>query len=60
MFSIFIAYESALNRLTFNQTVAGEHTDTGGNKNDNEGPSKKKKKIEKGLFNVQWKVNSSA
>ncbi|KAF7967470.1 hypothetical protein HWV62_34115 [Athelia sp. TMB] len=36
-------------------TVAGEHDGSGVVKMNNEGPSKKKKKIEKGLFDVQWK-----
>ncbi|KII92184.1 hypothetical protein PLICRDRAFT_133581 [Plicaturopsis crispa FD-325 SS-3] len=38
--------------ITTYQTVAGEHT--GSDKTDGE-PSKKKKKVSKGLFDVQWK-----
>jgi hypothetical protein len=45
-----------MTRLTCNQTVAGEHADSGHTKNNGDGPSKKKKKIDQGLFNVQWKV----
>lgn len=38
------------------KTVAGEHAESGGVKIIGEGSSKKKKKVEKGLFDVRWKV----
>jgi SWI/SNF-related matrix-associated actin-dependent regulator of chromatin subfamily A3 len=38
--------------VTTYQTVAGEHNDA-----PKDGPSKKKKKTEQALFNIQWKVN---
>jgi len=47
---------TGLTSLTCHQTVAGEHAEAGNIKNGGEGPSKKKKKIAQGLFNVQWKV----
>ena len=40
--------------ITTYQTVSGEHTDSASTQM---GSSKKKKKIEKSLFGVQWKVN---
>jgi SWI/SNF-related matrix-associated actin-dependent regulator of chromatin subfamily A3 len=40
--------------ITTYQTVSGEHT--GDSTNGQSGPSKKRKKPEKTLFGVQWKV----
>lgn len=42
--------------ITTYQTVAGEHSDAPA-KMEEDGPSKKKKKIERSLFQVKWKVN---
>jgi SWI/SNF-related matrix-associated actin-dependent regulator of chromatin subfamily A3 len=42
--------------ITTYQTVVGEHVDSGAVKDGLAGPSKKKKKGERNLFEVQWKV----
>ena len=57
MLSLSVCLPISLFWLTLNQTVAGEHADSGGKKDGGEGPTKKKKKMAKGLFNVQWKVS---
>lgn len=49
-------FPSNLAHVLLFKTVAGEHADSGGVKTNGEGSSKKKKKVEKGLFDVQWKV----
>ena len=44
--------------ITTYQTVAKEHGDLG--KNGSNGPTQKKQKTEKGLFDMRWKVRALA
>ena len=43
--------------ITTYQTVAGEHAAMSSSKAGLDGPSQKRKKMDQGLFDVQWKAS---